>query len=52
MESSHDIVESSRYIPRDHSHMCTTEIKLNLGAVMAPKKIFKKLLGVSFLSVG
>ena len=25
-ESSHDIVESSRYIPRDRSHMRTTEI--------------------------
>ena len=38
MESSHDIVESSRYIPRDSSHMCTTEIELKLDTVMAPKK--------------
>ena len=37
MESSHDIVESSRYIPRDRSHMRTTEIELNSGAIMAKK---------------
>ena len=37
-ESSHDIVESSRYIPRDRLHMRITEIDLNSGAVMAPKK--------------
>ena len=28
----------TRYIPRDRSHMRTTEIELNSGAVMAPKK--------------
>ena len=32
------MLESSRYIPRDRSHMCTTEIELKLDAVMAPKK--------------
>ena len=37
-ESSHDIVESSRYIPRDHLHMRTIEIDFNSAAVMAPKK--------------
>ena len=37
MESSHDIVESSRYIPCDRSHMRTTEIDLNTGAIMAKK---------------
>jgi len=37
-ESSLDIVESSRFIPRDRSHMHTTEMELNLCAVMAPKK--------------
>ena len=37
-ESSHDIVESSHYILHDCSHMLTTEIELNLGAVMAPRK--------------
>ena len=26
------------FLPRDRSHMRTTEIELNLGAVMAPKK--------------
>ena len=36
-ESSHDIVESSRYIPRDRLHMRITEIDLNSGAVMAKK---------------
>jgi len=35
---SHDILESLRYIPHGGMHMCTTEIKLNLGSVMAPKK--------------
>ena len=34
-ESSHYIVKSSRYIPRDRSHMCNTEINLNSGTVMA-----------------
>ena len=34
-ESSHDIVESSRYIPRDRN----TEIELNSGAVIAPKRL-------------
>ena len=28
----------TRYIPRDRSHMRTTKIELNSGAVMAPKK--------------
>ena len=37
-ESSHDIVESSRYIPCDRSHQRTTEIELNSPAVMALKK--------------
>ena len=37
-ESSHDSVESSRYIPCDRSHMPTTEIELNSAAVMALKK--------------
>ena len=31
-------MESSRYIPRDHLHMRTTEIDFNSAAVMAPKK--------------
>ena len=31
-------MESSRYIPRDRSHMRTTEIGLNSGAVMTKKK--------------
>ena len=26
------------YIPHDRSHMRTTEIELNLGAIIAPKK--------------
>ena len=30
-ELTHDIVESSRYIPRDCLHMRTTEIDFNLG---------------------
>jgi len=34
-ESSHDIVLSTRYIPRDRSHMHNTDIELNSGAVMA-----------------
>ena len=37
-EFSHDIVESSRYIPRDRSHMRTSEMDLNSGAFMTPKK--------------
>ena len=37
MESSHDIVESSRHILRDRLHMHTTEIELNSGATMAKK---------------
>ena len=36
MESSHSIVESSRYNLRDRSYMRTREINLNSGAVMAP----------------
>ena len=35
-ESSHDIVESSRYIPRDPS--CALQKYLNSGAIMVPKK--------------
>ena len=38
MESSHDNKESSRYIEHDCSHMLTTAIDLNLGAIMTPKK--------------
>ena len=38
-ESSHDIVESSRYIPRDISHMRTTEISLNSASIMALKRM-------------
>jgi len=38
-ELSHDTVESSLYIPRDHSHMRTTEIELNLCAAMAKKRL-------------
>ena len=30
-------MESSLNIPRDRSHMRTSEIKLNLGAIMAKK---------------
>ena len=37
-ESSHDIVESSRYIQRDHSHLGTTEINLNFGRRYGSKK--------------
>ena len=37
-ESSHDIVESSRYIQRDRSHMGTTEINLNFGRRYGSKK--------------
>ena len=39
-ESSHDIVEYSRYIPCDCSHMRTAEIDLNSGAVMASKSFW------------
>ena len=38
-ESSHDMLESSRYIPRDRSQMHTAELDLNLGSVMAPKRL-------------
>jgi len=54
-ESSHDIVESSRYITRDRSHMHTREIDLNSSALMAPKmndNAKKRTADVSFLSVG
>ena len=37
-ESSHDIVESSRYIQHDCSHMGTTEINWNSDAAMFPEK--------------
>ena len=47
-ESSHDIVESSRYIPHDYSHMRTTEIDLNTGAIMA-KKILTMLKSVPLM---
>jgi len=36
-ESSHDIVGSSRYIPRYRSHMHTTEIDFNSSAIMTKK---------------
>jgi len=49
-ESSHDIVESSHYIPRDRSHMRTTGIEVNSGAVMA-RISSETLLSVSFLRV-
>jgi len=42
-ESSHEIVESSRYILYDRSHMRTREIDLNSRAVMAPKKTDKRV---------
>ena len=41
-ELSHDIVESSRYTLRDRSHMRTTEIKLNSGAIMTKKKDWQR----------
>jgi len=34
-ESSHDIVKSSLYIPRDRSHKRTIEIELNSGTIVA-----------------
>ena len=43
MESSYDIVESSRYIPCDRSHMRTTEIDLYSSIVMAKKKTLKSV---------
>ena len=46
MESSHDNVESSRYIEHDCSHMLTTAIDLNLGAIMTPKKRLTTLKSV------
>mgnify|MGYP000570820637 CR=1 FL=1 len=42
MESSYDIVESSRYILRDCSHISTTEIDLYSSIVMAKKNNAKK----------
>ena len=62
-ESSHDMLESSRYIPRDRSHMRTKEINMNFGRRYGSKKDWqllkayclysrKMLLDVSFLSVG
>ena len=35
---AHDILESSHYISHECLHMRTTEINLNSGATMAPKK--------------
>ena len=43
MESSYDIVESSRYILRDCSHMSTTEIDLYSSIVMAKKNTLKSV---------
>ena len=37
-ESSHDNVESSRYVLCDRSHMLTIEINLNFGRRYGPKK--------------
>ena len=38
LRNAERIPVSLHFLPRDRSHMRTTEIELNLGAVMAPKK--------------